>query len=122
MKEWFDEIIELTDEINLDDLIYCFRKESSRKRFDEFENGINLFEKIKSGDEKLEEVKKYKKVFKSTLKEIARGRYKSKVQNSALQNIKMFYKAREPTIKLFNDYYTIASEASNPSKTMSLLT
>lgn len=122
MKEWFDEIIELTDEINLDDLIYYFRKESSRKRFDEFENGINLFEKIKSGDEKLEEAKKYKKVFKSTLKEIARGRYKSKVQNSALQNIKMFYKAREPTIKLFNDYYTIASEANNPSKTMSLLT
>ena len=122
MKEWFDEIIELTDEINLDDLIYYFRKESSRKRFDEFENGINLFEKIKSGDEKLEEAKKYKKVFKSTLKEIVRGRYKSKVQNSALQNIKMFYKAREPTIKLFNDYYTIASEASNPSKTMSLLT
>lgn len=122
MKEWFDEIIELTDEINLDDLIYYFRKESSRERFDEFENGINLFEKIKSGDEKLEEAKKYKKVFKSTLKEIARGRYKSKVQNSALQNIKMFYKAREPTIKLFNDYYTIASEASNPSKTMSLLT
>lgn len=122
MKEWFDEIIELTDEINLDDLIYYFRKESSRKRFDEFENGINLFEKIKSGDEKLEEAKKYKKVFKSTLKEIARGRYKSKVQNSALQNIKMFYKAREPTIKLFNDYYTIASEASNPSKTMPLLT
>lgn len=122
MKEWFDEIIELTDQINLDDLIYYFRKESSRKRFDEFENGINLFEKIKSGDEKLEEAKKYKKVFKSTLKEIARGRYKSKVQNSALQNIKMFYKAREPTIKLFNDYYTIASEASNPSKTMSLLT
>ena len=122
MKEWFDEIIELTDEINLDDLIYYFRKESSRKRFDEFENGINLFEKIKSGDEKLEEAKKYKKVFKSTLKEIARGRYKSKVQNSALQNIKMFYKAREPTIKLFNDYFTIASEASNPSKKMSLLT
>ena len=122
MKEWFDEIIELTDQINLDDLIYYFRKESSRKRFDEFENGINLFEKIKSGDEKLEEAKKYKKVFKSTLKEIARGRYKSKVQNSALQNIKMFYKAREPTIKLFNDYYTIASDASNPSKTMSLLT
>lgn len=122
MKEWFDEIIELTDEINLDDLIYYFRKESSRKRFDEFENGINLFEKIKSGDEKLEEAKKYKKVFKSTLKEIARGRYKSKVQNSALQNIKMFYKARQPTIKLFNDYYTIASEASNPSKKMSLLT
>ena len=122
MKQWFDEIIELTDEINLDDLIYYFRKESSRKRFDEFENGINLFEKIKSGDEKLEEAKKYKKVFKSTLKEIARGRYKSKVQNSALQNIKMFYKAREPTIKLFNDYYTIASEASNPSKTMPLLT
>lgn len=114
MKEWFDEIIELTDEINLDDSIYYFRKESSRKRFDEFENGINLFEKAKSGDEKLEEAKKYKKVFKSTLKEI--------VQNSALKNIKMFYKAREPTIKSFNDYYTIASEASNPSKTMSLLT
>ena len=32
-----------------------------------FENEINLFEKIKSGDMKLEEAKKYQKVFKSNL-------------------------------------------------------
>ena len=40
-----------------------------------------------------------------------RERYKSKAQESGLQNIKRLYEAREPVIKLFNDYYTIAPEA-----------
>ena len=43
----------------MDNLIYYFKVDISRKRFDEFENGIQLFEKIKSSDMKLEEAKKY---------------------------------------------------------------
>ena len=46
VKERFDKIIELTDETNQNDLIYCFNGSSARKRFDDFNNGIKLFEKI----------------------------------------------------------------------------
>ena len=43
-RKRFLKIIELTDETNFDDLIYCFKDDSSGKRFDDFENGIQRFE------------------------------------------------------------------------------
>ena len=43
-KERLDEIIELTDETNFDRLIYYFKGDCSRKKFDSFKNGIKLFE------------------------------------------------------------------------------
>ena len=58
VKERFDEIKELTDEINQNDLIYYFKSNTSRKRFDDFNNCIELFKKIKSVQTKLEEAKK----------------------------------------------------------------
>ena len=42
VKEIFDGIKELTDEINQNDLIYCFKSNTSRKRFDDFNDGIEL--------------------------------------------------------------------------------
>ena len=35
----------------------------------------------------------------------------SEEQNMALENIKLLYEAREVAIKLFNDYFSIVSEA-----------
>ena len=65
---------------------------------------MNLFEKIKSGDMKLEEAKKYQKFYrKSNLQEIVRGRYKSKEPESELQNTKMLYEEQESVVKLFNN-------------------
>ena len=37
--------------------MYHFKGNSTRKRFDDFNNGIKLFEKIRSGKMKLEEAK-----------------------------------------------------------------
>ena len=45
VKRRFDEIMQLIDETNFDDLIYYFKGDSARKRFNDFENGIKLFEK-----------------------------------------------------------------------------
>ena len=45
LKERFGEIVELTYETNFDDLIYYFKTGSNRKRFEDFENSIKLFEK-----------------------------------------------------------------------------
>ena len=47
---------------------------------------------------KLEEAKKLQNVFKPSLKEISRGRYKSEEQKSPLGNIKLLYESREAFI------------------------
>ena len=104
VKEKFDEIKELTHEINYDDLTYYFKGNTARKIFGDFNNGIERFRKIRSGEMKLEETK-------SNLKEISGGRYKSEEQKLALENIKLLYESREALIKLFNDYSSIVSEA-----------
>ena len=40
VKKRFDEIIQLNNAASFDDLIYYFRGDTARKRFDDFEDGI----------------------------------------------------------------------------------
>ena len=84
--------------------------------FDDFNNGIELFQKVKSGEMKLEEAKKLQNIFKSNLNEISKGNFKSKERKSASKSIKLVYKLREAVIKLFNDYSWIESEAKHKAK------
>ena len=46
-------------QINFGDLIYYFKGDSSRKNFDKFQNGIQFFEKLKSGYVKIVEAKQH---------------------------------------------------------------
>ena len=73
----FGEIKELTNETNHNDLIHCFKGNTARKRFDNFNNGIELFRKIQSGEMKLQ-AKKRHIVFKSNLNKISRERINQK--------------------------------------------
>ena len=111
VKERFDEIKELTAETNHNDFIYYFKGNTARKRFHDFNNGIELFRKKQSGEMKLHQAEKLQNVFKSNLNEITRGTNKSEEQKSALENIKLLYESREVVIKLFSDYSSIISEA-----------
>ena len=43
---------------NFNGLLYYFEGDSEKERFDEFQNGIKLFDKIKSSDMKLEKENK----------------------------------------------------------------
>ena len=43
VKERFDKMKELTEEINQNDLIYYFKDNTLRKKFDDFNNDIELF-------------------------------------------------------------------------------
>ena len=70
---------ELIDEINQNGLIHYFQGNTSKKGFDDFNNGIEIFRKIQSGKIKLEEVKRLQNIFKSNLNEISRGRNKSEL-------------------------------------------
>ena len=69
-----------------------------RKRIDDFNNGIELFKKMKSGKIKLEEAKKLQILFKSNLNKTSRARYKSQEQKGVLENIKLLYESREAVI------------------------
>ena len=111
VKERFDEIKKLTDEINHNDLIYYFKGNTSRKKFDDFNNGIELLRKMQSGEIKLEEANKLQNLFKSNLNEISRVRNKSEGQKMSLEKFKFLYESREAVIKLFDDYSSIVSEA-----------
>ena len=80
------------------------------KNINDFDNGIELFRKIKSGEIKLEDAKELHNIFKSNLNEISRERFKSKEQKIASENVKFLYESRQAVIKLINDYSSIAFE------------
>ena len=115
-QEKFDEIKELTYEIDYDDLTYYFTGNKARKTFDDFNNEKELFRKIQSGEIKLEESKKLQHIFKSNLNKILRGRFKSNEQKSASKNTKSRYELREAVIKLFNNHSSVVSEAKYKAK------
>ena len=52
LKNQFDKIKELTNEINRNDLKNYFTSNPFRKRFDDFDDDIKLFVKIQSGEMK----------------------------------------------------------------------
>ena len=95
VKERFDKIKELTNGKNENDLTFYFKGNTARERYDDYNNAIKLFEKIKYGEMKLKEAKKLQNVFKSNLHEISKRRYKSEEQNSALENIKFLCESSE---------------------------
>ena len=65
---------------------------------------------------KLEHMKELQNIFKITLNEISKGRFKSEEQKSAIENIKLLYESWQAAIKLFNEYYSIESEAKYKTK------
>ena len=87
VKERFDGITELTDEIDYNDLIYHFKNNNNNRNFNDFHNGSGLFKKIQPGKMKLKDAEKQQNVFKSNLK--------PKEQKRALENIKLLYESRK---------------------------
>ena len=92
-------------------MIYYVKDNTAKKRFDDFNNGIELFRKIQSGEMKLEEAKKLQNEFKSNLNEISRGRNKSEEQIMTLENFKLLYESRQPLL----NYLTIWAKIQNNS-------
>ena len=75
VKERIYEIKELIHEINHNDLIYYLTGNTVRKRFDDFNNGVDFFRKMQYGEcnmVKLEDPKKLRNLFKSNLNEISK--------------------------------------------------
>ena len=116
VDERLDEITKLAKEVNHDDLIYRNKDKTPNGNFNTYDNALNLLDKIKNTKIKLADVKKDQIKFKLNLNEIKRGPKKSRKQKNALFNIKMLYKARNESIKFYDNYSLMASEAKNKEK------
>ena len=90
--------------VNLDDLIYRYKSKLADTKFKEFENALDIINKIQDGKKDLAEVKNNEQDFKLYLGEIRKGATKSKEPKNTLYNIEMLYKAKNEAIKHYDDY------------------
>ena len=99
-------------------LIYRYKGKTLDKKFDKYDNAVNLINKIKNGEIKLADAKNDQIKFKSNLGEIKKGnnKKKSKEQKNASYNTKMLYKTKNEAIKFYDDYSLMASKAENKAK------
>ena len=81
-----NEITELDKKVNPDDLVYRYKDKTPDKKFDKYDNSLNLINKIKNGEIKLAKAKNDQIRFKLNLVEIKKGNNKkrSKEQENAL--------------------------------------
>ena len=116
IDERLEKITYLDERVTHDDLIYRYKGKVADKKFDEFDNALDIIDKIQEGKKDLADVKNNQQDFKLYLREIKKGAKKSKEQKNTLYNIEMLYKARNEAIKFYDDYSLIMSEAKTKSK------
>ena len=105
-----EKIVDLVEKVNSDDLIYRYKGNTPDLNFNEFDNALDIIEKIRDVKIDLADVKNNQEKFRSYLGEIKKGR-KSKAQKNTWCNIEMLYKARKEAIKFYDDYSLMMSEA-----------
>ena len=108
--EGMDEIIEMSREINFNNVIYHFKSSSSSIRFTEFGGPMYTYNQLKNGDKTLSQVEDQRK-FRSELGQISSGYRKSENQLNTIRNVKNLYNSRQKIIDLLNDNSRIRSEA-----------
>ena len=99
-KEIFHGMRELTDEIDLNYLIYYFKDDTCKKRSYYFNNGIEHFQKIKSGEMKLEEEKKSSRINLN----LAWTKYQEEIQMKRVKNDNKKYCI---ALRIMGNYYWI---------------
>ena len=116
VDERIEKITDLDEIVNYNDLIYRYKGKAADTKFNEFDNTLDIINKIRDGKKDLADVKKDQDKLKYYLGEIEKGSKKSKEQKHTLYKIQMVYKARNDSIKFYDDYSLIMSEAITKSK------
>ena len=100
VTEKFNEIRELTNGKSHDYLTYYFNGDTSKQRFDDYNNCIEFFKKIQADKIKLVEAKKNKnRSNKTDLNKISKEIFKSEAQKMTLKYIKLLYESRDAVMK-----------------------
>ena len=108
VDERLGKITNLDKRVNSGDLIYRYKGNTADSKFDEFDNGLGIINKIRDGITDLADLKNNQQQSKSFL-----GKKMKKLieQKSTLYNIEMLYKGRNEAIKFYDDYSLMMSEA-----------
>ena len=120
VDERLDEITKLDEKANHDDLIYRYKDKTNDENFNTYDDTLNIIiDQIKKTRKiKLAEAKNDQLKLKLILDEIVKWSNKKRLkeQKNKLYNIEMLYKARNKTIRFYDNYYLIASEGKNKVK------
>ena len=113
-----DEILEMSREINYNNLVYNLNGPTSSISFTKFGGPMYTYNQLKNGDTTLQEVEKQQKDFKKELNEITSGNPKRKSNNQlyVIKNVKSLFDSRQKIIDLLNDNSKFRSEAIYKSK------
>ena len=68
-----DEILEISRELNFNNLVYHFKGQSSSISFIEFGGPMYTYNQLKNGDKALRQVEEDQKEFRSKLNKVTRG-------------------------------------------------
>ena len=71
-----DDITKLDEKVNRDDLIHRYKGRTPDEKFDKYDNGLDLIDKIKNREIKLADAENDQINFKSILSEIKKGNNK----------------------------------------------
>ena len=115
LDERLEKITDLDKKVNSDELIYRYKGNIADRKFDKFDNALDIIDKIRDGKIDLADIKNNQEKFKSYLGEIKKGnkKHRSKVQKNTLHNIEMLYKARNEAIKFYDYYSSMMFETKN---------
>ena len=114
-NEITDEILNLSKQIDFNNLIYHFKRKSSLTSFIGFKGPLGFYENTNHSYTAPEKKKENQRKIK-TDKRNSKSREKSEEQKSAMKTIKALYQSREEVTKLFNDYSKIVAEAKYKTK------
>ena len=115
VDERLEKIIDLDERVNSNDLIYRYKGKNVDAKFDEFDNALDIINKIRDGKTDLANGRNNQQKFKSFLGEIKKGN-KSNEQKNTLYNIEMLYKARNEATEFCDDYSLMMSETKYKAK------
>ena len=88
VDERLEKITDLDKKVNSDDLIYRYKGNTADVKFDEFDNALNIINKIQNGEISLADVKNNQEKRKTYLGEIKKG---NKKRRNDLQSKKRSY-------------------------------
>ena len=118
LEERMDEILEMSMEINYNNLVFNFKGLTSLISFTKFGGPMYTYNQLKNGDTTLQQIEKQQKDFRNELNEITSGNPKHKSDNQLyiIKSLKNIYDLRQKIIDLLNDNSKIRSEAIYKSK------
>ena len=111
-----DEILQMSREINFNNLNYHSRGPGPSISFTELAGPMYTCNQLKNGDKTLSQVEEDQTKFRSELSQIPSEYYKSENELNATENVKNLYNSRQKMIDLLNDNSRVRSEAIYKAK------